>query len=190
MRSMSEDEIEADLDSQSGLKEVGIIWVNDQGREVKFGPFKIFDKNNILRLEGFYLMGGKRHGAFNFYDEKGHPYLSGFYTNGKRNGRFIYYYEGEGSQIEAIMYYQNDVLHGTYETFNEHGQKRSYQEFIQGINHGKYTSWYDDGAYECEGQFHMGTLDGEWMFHIKNQPGLVNSYQTKQLYSKGTLVPN
>lgn len=149
------------------------------------GPYKLYDVNKILRVEGFYLDGDIRDGLFTYYDQYGHLLMSVSYSKGKKNGpTMIYYPQDKNSTsspiIECILDYNNDSLQ-VYEEFDKNNTKRSYQQIKSNKNHGKYNTWYEDGSYEIDGYFYEGHPDGEWMIHIKN---CVEPFQTKYTFRK------
>ena len=79
---------------------------------------------------------------------------------GKKNGIIFYYYE-DGTKMEQRSY-KNNIMHGTWITWNNKGVKTGEANYQNGIKHGKWFIWDDKGTLRCEMNYHNGEKRGVW----------------------------
>lgn len=108
---------------------------------VREGSHERYDKNGVLKEEGFYS-NGKKEGEWKTYTDKGRLFQKSQYKGGKRDGETIDYntYVKRDGQPQFIKMYKNGKLHGPHEQYNDKGQKVIWGTYVEGKREG---SWCD-----------------------------------------------
>jgi len=126
-------------------------------------PDGIYMKNKVIYTNG------RRYGM-NFYE---------IYFRGKREGYSLYIYD---LNRWSIVYNKNGKYHGINRLFNRDNLIRLYT-YRNGILHGDYKSFYENGMIEIEGKYYNERETGKWRYY--NEEG----NQTYTLYYiRGSLI--
>jgi antitoxin component YwqK of YwqJK toxin-antitoxin module len=145
----------------------------------RFGPFRSWYENGILRTEGAYKR-GNRDGTFSGWHSNGQKKEEGNYVDGKLDGPWIHY-DQDGNKSHSYTY-KEGKKEGLFISWYENGQKHeeiTYSESLAGIKasprripaprsrnsssaarFGPFRSWYENGLLKTAGQYKRGKLDG------------------------------
>lgn len=86
---------------------------------------------------------------------------------GQKHGKTIIYFDNE--VINEIRSFNNDLMDGTWLTFNEKAIKVGEANYKNGIKHGKWYIWDDNGTKRYEMEYKEGVKFGIW--RIWNKEG-------------------
>jgi antitoxin component YwqK of YwqJK toxin-antitoxin module len=115
-------------------------------------------------------------GRLDFYKIEQHPTFglsetlagSGAYSNGKKVGRWIEFNHGtKGDFIETGNYDENGKRNGLWKIRIAH-QTYLAGSYNNGIPHGKFNHYYDNGQLKYESTFNNGLEEGEFKRYYKN----------------------
>lgn len=126
-------------------------------------------------------------GPYEDYFYNGTLKSQGEYKNGKKNGVFKYYDEWNG-KIWKIETYENNLLHGKFETFlgisesgyYNNGQKEGVFELYKnnkltnsftyenGIKSGEFINYHNNGEVQSKGFLKKGIIDGKYELFDEN----------------------
>ena len=109
-----------------------------EGKVVKHGYYKEYDKDGTLRVDGTY-----------FEDKE------------KYNGKWVSYYED--GQIEWERNYKDGKYDGKWVKYYSDGQIKYEKNYKDGIEDGKWVGYYSDGQIEREENYKDGKLDGKYV---------------------------
>ena len=73
----------------------------------------------------------------------------------------------EFNPIEKITTVDGVLYTGRCVTFKD-GNKRSIQQYINGIDYGNWVFFYPDGEIETKGKFKNGSRIGKWKYYFSN----------------------
>ena len=143
------------------------------------GVQKQWHKNGNLACEEHYE-NGLRDGMYEEWLDNGKKWKKGYYINDKQDGKWIigdgtYNYEngklegdfflrhGDGAYTEG--WYENNRLDGLVNTYLYGSLLVETTEYKEGVQHGPWKKWYDDGQPFFAATCHEGKLEGvykEW----------------------------
>jgi antitoxin component YwqK of YwqJK toxin-antitoxin module len=172
------------------------------------------DSNGTLVLKAT-ILNGKYDGHYISWFPNGQKQDEGDYKNDKKVGNWTHWFES-GSKMEFDFddldnkdegiayraYHKNGTLYqvGNWETVGEalisnglevdydsiDGRKIKELNYVDGVLHGQYTTFYENGKVNTTGKYVNGKKDGEWISY--NQNGKV---EKKNKYKKGVVInPN
>lgn len=119
---------------------------------------------------------GVNTGRLDFYKVEQHPTFgvsetlagSGAYSNGKKTGRWIEFNHGtKGDFIETGNYNENGKRNGLWKIRIAH-QTYLAGSYNNGVPHGKFNHYYDNGQLKYESTFNNGLEEGEFKRYYKN----------------------
>ena len=119
---------------------------------------------------------GVNTGRLDFYKIEQHPSFglsetlvgSGAYANGKKIGRWIEFNHGtKGDFIETGNYDKNGKRNGPWKVRIAH-QTYLAGSYNNGVPHGKFNHYYDNGQLKYESSFNNGLEEGEFKRYYKN----------------------
>ena len=89
-------------------------------------------------------------------------------TNGRKNGLTVIFFPN-GKKNELRMY-KNNLLHGTWETWNQQGQKTAEANYANDKKNGKWYVWDDNGVMRYDMTYFEGEKAGTWsMWNSKGE---------------------
>jgi len=99
------------------------------------------------------------------------------YENGQ--AALVEYINDAGEKVKEERFHQNGQLHmfGTYKNGLRHGPWKSYYEdgtlwsdnyFVDGNNEGDYANYFENGQIRMKGQYAGGSKTGKWSFFDEN----------------------
>ncbi|MBN2743477.1 MORN repeat protein [Breznakibacter xylanolyticus] len=115
-----------------------------------------------------------QHDDGRFYDHAGKPY-SGVYieyypggnkrvemnlTEGQKHGKTILYFKNDS--VQEIRSFYQDLMDGTWITFNDKSVKVGEANYLRGVKHGKWYIWDDNGVLRYEMEYLNGAKCGTW----------------------------
>jgi len=102
-----------------------------------------YNDTGVLLLQNEYLDGNKN-GYQIYYYKDGKKYIVSYYKDNKLNGPMITYYNNQNNSIQEKSNYNNDILEGILEKWDENGIKIC-EEYYDINNRGKmlYRKDYD-----------------------------------------------
>lgn len=148
------------------------------------GRWTDFFEDGTVKAEGNYIA-GLRSGEWKFYYPSGKLMQEGEYVRNRPDGPWVSYHANDSVwKKEEFFEGEKD---GPYLEFDPHGNKVVegryvanereglwifrigdvvYQgEYIQGLPHGKWKSWYAGGSIESETNYIQGNADGRQLFY-------------------------
>ncbi|WP_341221244.1 hypothetical protein [Polaribacter atrinae] len=93
----------------------------------------------------------------------------------KRNGK-LYYYQHYRTSDKKIKIGEGIV-------YNKHGKMIELSFYNEGLKHGRYKSWFDNGNLNTEGRFYKGKKEG--LFKIYHYNGILAG---KAIFKKDTIT--
>jgi len=81
-------------------------------------------------------------------------------SNGQKNGKIIIYFENQDTQ--EIRSFKEDLMDGTWLTFNDKRIKVGEANYKNGVKHGKWYIWDDNGVLRYEMEYNNGQKTGKW----------------------------
>ncbi|WP_342644685.1 hypothetical protein [Mucilaginibacter sp. CSA2-8R] len=120
------------------------------------GRVQEFDDHQIPRSEGFYI-NDKPDGPLREWHNNGQLKAEKFYNKGKQVGTWKEYFPS-GNWEGTHMYNTEGHLHGQAIWYYENGQKKSFDEYENGLTKPDRQSlvWYADGSPEYEATYRAG----------------------------------
>jgi antitoxin component YwqK of YwqJK toxin-antitoxin module len=124
---------------------------------------KYYDKNENLysgTYIEYYPSGGKR--------------IEMNLLNGQKHGKISIYFENQ--DIQEIRSFNQDLMDGTWLTFNDKRIKIGEANYKNGVKHGKWYIWDEKGVLRYEMEYNNGQKTGKWV--IYNEEGKMLSEKT------------
>lgn len=144
---------------KEGYTSIGCVKTDENGNDIKHGPFKSLHPNGQLYVTATYVE-GKMDGE---YEDR--------YNNGKTerkltlkkevwNGKFIKYHAN--GQIEEVSNYIDGNLDGPSETYYENGKAKKTCTYKNGLTVGLLSEFHNNGTKAAEGKYENGKPTGTW----------------------------
>lgn len=128
------------------------------------GDFLYYSENGNLIAKNTYLKKSQE-SVSEMYSENGQVIAKGNYLNKKKNGEWKYFSEKDGSLV-LVEYYDNGFLNGESVVYFSGTQnvieKTSY---VNGVKHGPYKKYYDDGLPMVDANYKNDKLDGVFILY-------------------------
>ncbi len=128
------------------------------------------------RIEEYYISGGLKEfytymdglitGLFEERLANGTITVQGEFYKGLKHKRWTYY--SRTSELEEIINYQYDTLHGPYMSFFPGQRLKSKGSYLNGKKSGEWVWKMDTGKPEMEGGFQQGDQHGEWKYYFSS----------------------
>jgi len=136
------------------------------------GEWSTFHESGKLRTKGAFLK-GRRTGRWELFWEDGRKAAEGSYLLGLRDDRWLYWHpDGTKDEVESGLYRMKA------EVYEGEGRPRRYVvETRNGVRHGRWTSYWENGERQLEGTYRAGVREGWWsFFHLDGslEPELVS----------------
>ena len=140
------------------------------------GLFKYFCKNGKLKATNNHLNDGISV-AHHSYHENGKIKAKGVYKTQKKDSVWFYYNNAEILILEEG--YKMDVLHGVQKLFYpSNGQLMEQRTFNDGLKHGEWLKYFEDGKKWLVANYENGELTGEFeMYKSDGKPELKGTYE-------------
>ena len=130
------------------------------------------DKIMNQRLEREFIE-GKKQGEFTRYSVSGQIEERGYYIDHKADSKYTWYYKNgvvegqkyckEGKRLgDSVPNFLYGVKHGEFTSFYDNGQIKERGSYVNGIQHGEFTSFYDNGQIKERGNYVNGKKHGEF----------------------------
>lgn len=113
---------------------------------------KYYDKKGLLYTGTYieyYPSGGKR--------------IEMNLLNGQKHGKITIYFENQDTQ--EIRSFKQDLMDGTWLTFNNNRIKIGEANYKDGQKHGKWYIWDDNGVLRYEMEYSNGQKSGKWVIY-------------------------
>lgn len=136
------------------------------------GPWRTYYVDGTQRSSGEFNE-GRRVGAWELFHPNGQLAASGRYRLGLRDRKWVYL-TAEGEKIEA-----DSGLYRTDSELYENRQKRFMAETLDDRRHGRFVSWWENGARQLEGDYRAGRRHGWWtLWHMDGsiEPDFVTGF--------------
>lgn len=93
-----------------------------------------------------------------YYDDNSYDVYEKYYViYGRIEGQYKSYYKnGQIKQIKQICEYENNLLHGQSQLYDENGQLREISNYKYGQLNGQYSKFDGDGKLEYECVYNFG----------------------------------
>ena len=89
------------------------------------------------------------------------------YEKGRKNGKEILY--NEAGKVKKETDYKNNMKYGTEKEYSDDGEILLLEaNYVEGLLHGSYVSFHEDGNRKFEGRAMDGKFHGEAYFYDKN----------------------
>ena len=158
------------------------------GRPSRFGPFKSWYENGILKTEGTYKR-GNRDGTFSSWHSNGQKKEEGNYVDGKMDGLWIHY-DQDGNKSHNYTY-KEGKKEGPFVQWHENGQKETEGNYEDGQRIGHWIDWHENGQKETEGNYENGQQNGLSTFWYENgQKMRESNFKDGKLVSAVVWKPN
>jgi len=69
---------------------------------------------------------------------------------------------------EGITKLNGEIFSGTCKSFYFTGEPKSKEEYLNGLDHGKWIFYFRNGNIQTEGVFNLGQKVGLWKYYFKN----------------------
>ena len=137
-----------------------LLW--DSGKQAKLLNESIIYTNG-KKLEHHFYKDGLKHGISLTWYKSGEPHSKGVYKNGKIHGPFTLWYDNciglnETDNIAQKYYCVNGIKHGKWTTYYKSGGRQSKCICKDGKAHGPLKTWNKDGNLIDHSIFENGTL--------------------------------
>ncbi len=103
-----------------------------------------------------------------------------FYKNGMKNGIDIMYWGDEKEIINQFLFYVNDTLNGSFNSFYQNGALQLKGNYKMGNKNGNFTSYYDNNKVKYEKIYFNGVLKDK----------MIEYYETGKIKSIGEYSGN
>ena len=154
----------------------------------RFGPFKSWYENGILKTEGAYKR-GNRDGTFSSWHSNGQKKEEGNYVDGKMDGLWIHY-DQDGNKSHNYTY-KEGKKEGPFVQWHENGQKETEGNYEDGQRIGHWIDWHENGQKETEGNYENGQQNGLSTFWYENgQKMRESNFKDGKLVSAVVWKPN
>lgn len=116
---------------------------------------------NIVEKEGLYYLNNEAYtGNYTVKYDNGNPKIEMNLLNGYKNGEAKVYFETGG--LNEIRSYKQNLMDGTWLTFNNKNIKVAEALYLDGKKHGKWYIWNDEGILLYELEYTEGEKTGIW----------------------------
>jgi antitoxin component YwqK of YwqJK toxin-antitoxin module len=105
-------------------------------------------------------------GTYIEYYPSGNKHIEMNLLNGQKHGKIIIYFDNQ--ETNEIRSFKNDLMDGTWITFNIKGIKVGEANYKDGIKHGKWYIWDDNGVLRYEMEYNNGQKSGKWIIYDEN----------------------
>lgn len=124
------------------------------------GPVDVYYKDSTIKQMSYTLKGGKLHGEYLAYDEKGATIQRANYIDGEVNGEVVHYTpEGKLAQKFTMVHGKID---GTLFTYTD-GILTAEMTYKNGVLNGPFISYHQTGGKSLETLYIMGKLEGPFI---------------------------
>lgn len=172
---------------------------------VPSGEFRYYYKDGKLKMISQLSSGGKVAATVSFFPN-GKKMAEGLYRNEKKDSTWTFYsetgdfrtkeetyrngilhgpsrlYYPEGGIVE-LKFYQDGILEGNWEKYDEQGNVRLKGNYKAGDKNGSLTVYGPKGQVLTRGKYTEGHLDGEWTYYTEE-----GKIKKKDTYKMGRLV--
>ena len=115
----------------------------------------------IKEVDGIYLADSKPYtGTYKSYYDNFEPKVEMKLEEGKKDGITKLFFK-DGS-INEIRSYKNNLMDGTWITYNENGIKIAEAIYAMGKKNGTWKVWDDNGTLRTEMNYNKGERTGVW----------------------------
>lgn len=115
----------------------------------------------IKEVDGLYLADSTPYtGTYKSYYDNFNPKVEMNLDQGKKDGITKLFFE-DGS-INEIRSYKNNLMDGTWITYNEKGLKIAEADYTKGKKDGTWKIWDDNGTLRVEMTYNKGKKTGVW----------------------------
>lgn len=150
-------------------------------------------RNDILVREYYVNDFDERNGSYKEWDNNGQLILEANYKKDELHGHYIKYKEGK---VSKDIWYSNGKIDGKYKSYwdngnpyveieYEDGKIKAEENYIKGVQEGRYRIWYENGQLESEGNYIKNYLEGEFITYYKNGK-LKSKGELKKFLEDGT----
>ena len=118
---------------------------------------------NISEIDGVYYAESTSEpysGIYTSYFDNGNAKMEVKFLNGFRNGETRIYFE-DGA-LNEIRGYKEDMMHGSWVTYNDQKVKVGLANYKNGLKHGEWMIWDDKGNLLYEMNYVNGEKAGTW----------------------------
>ena len=105
-------------------------------------------------------------GTFQLVWPNGVTRAHGNYIGGRQNGKWRYHHQDATPHYEVFL--QNGLMHGIYLEFFDNGNKSVEGQYERGIKSGLWTWYYKNGKKEMQGTLVSGKKNGQWSYWFEN----------------------
>ncbi len=123
--------------------------------------------NNHVKEIGHWK-NGKQNGLFQMFTETGILVDNALFKNGERDGLTEQFYSDNG-KLRISVNYKNGVLHGEYKQFYENGNIYAETYYNEGVINGNFKDYYENGVLRFAGEYKNGLQDGTWKYYTENK---------------------
>lgn len=135
-----------------------------------------FVQNGNGEIKRFYTSGGLKElytytnglktGPFEERRANGIITVRGYFNEGRKDD--LWYFYGRNGEVDQVIEYHLDTLHGRYETYFENGNDKTKGEYKKGEKHGKWSWSVENKNLEMVGNFMDGDQHGEWNYYFSS----------------------
>jgi antitoxin component YwqK of YwqJK toxin-antitoxin module len=83
--------------------------------------------------------------------------------NGQKHGRITIYFENQ--DVQEIRSFNQDLMDGTWLTFNDKRIKIGEANYKNGVKHGKWYIWDENGVLRYAMDYENGQKTGKWVIY-------------------------
>ncbi len=136
-----------------------------------------YNRDNFLYMKGSFRDEKLKikHGAFEYYTDKGIIKEKGHYENNKKEELWLIF--AKNRMIISKGYYQNNKKNGLWEYFMENGVLTSKGEYLKGKRTGSWVFYDNTGSMTDKSNYIHGKLSGEELKWYKDTLTLVGEYE-------------
>ncbi len=121
---------------------------------------------------------GRKHGTCKFYDtDKKRIVFEGEYYHGQKHGQFVSFYKS--GRIDNSNYFQNNLMHGRQEKYNENGILLWSCSYDEGKKNGLEKSYYPNGKIKSIITYKNGKLSGKQQYYKEDGNQIEFSFRKK-----------
>lgn len=139
--------------------------------------FPAFSSGQLVQHEDgkLYDNSGKTFsGVYIEYYPAGNKRIEMNLQDGQKHGKTLLYFKNDS--IQEIRSFYQDLMDGTWLTFNDKSVKIGEANYLKGIKHGKWYIWDDNGMLRYEMEYNNGIKAGVWK--IWNEKGVLVNEKT------------
>jgi antitoxin component YwqK of YwqJK toxin-antitoxin module len=115
-----------------------------------------------------------------YYDKSNKPYTGTYIEyhpsggkriemslkEGQKHGKIIIYFENQTTK--EVRSFKQDLMDGTWLTYNDKSIKIGEANYLDGLKHGKWYIWDDKGVLRYEMEYNKGVKTGKWTIFDEN----------------------